>query len=117
MRPRFDETSHPQQNEGARNAGCATHPQPRAQGEVRAHERNHHEHAEQTSGVPHAMGYGLLRALPGDPRFGCHRRFRLQGTTLLVESTEPPQAWTPTEGARTTRLGPSAATSPSAPTR
>ena len=43
------------------------HPQPRVQNK-KAHERSHHGSPE-SPGIPRAMVYGFLRALPGDPGF------------------------------------------------
>src|ERR1700733_11004456 len=62
--------------EGVGNAGRPMHPQPR----VRYGSKYAHEYSQRAIGkhptFPHAMGYGLYRALPGD-RLSCHRHQRL----------------------------------------
>jgi hypothetical protein len=55
----------PSSREGARNAGCScASAAPCAKG--KKHTSVVTTNTPETSGVPHAMGYGLLRALPGD---------------------------------------------------
>ena len=55
--------------EGAGNAGCPMHPQPGVRIVVVSMHTSIHSEAPETSGIPHAMVYDLLRALPGDHRF------------------------------------------------
>ncbi len=52
--------------EGVGNAGCPMHPQPRVRSLSEAHERSHHRSTGNHPAFPHAMVYGLFRALPGD---------------------------------------------------
>ena len=64
-------TSRPLQTEGAGKAGCALHPRSR----VQFAQKNAHTSIQvqrRASGLPCAVGYGLLRALPGE-RLSCHR--------------------------------------------
>src|SRR5260370_32342200 len=73
--PRFSNTSPrprgamrpscARKSEGAGNAGCTMHPQPRVQMK-KAHEHSHHGHTENHPAFPAQWFYGLLRALPGD---------------------------------------------------
>jgi hypothetical protein len=64
MRPSCPVRLLPSTTEGAGNAGCPVHPQPRVQMEE-AHERSHHRYAA-TSRHSLRNGFnGLLRALPG----------------------------------------------------
>jgi hypothetical protein len=78
--------------EGAGNAGCQMHPQPRVQMK-KAHERVATGSPEQP-GIPCATVYGLLRALSGD-RALCHRP---RATRSVVASSRQRR------GAKTTRL-------------
>src|SRR5256885_8363369 len=55
----------PRKDEGAGNAGCAMHPQPRMQNK-KAYEHSHHGHTEDTRHSPRNGFNGFLRALPGD---------------------------------------------------
>ena len=62
----------PSQTEGAGKAGCALHPRSRVQLCI----KNAHTSIQvqrRASGLPCAVVYGLLRALPGERLF-CHRR-------------------------------------------
>jgi hypothetical protein len=61
----------PSSTEGAGKAGCALHPRSRAQ-IVQGNAHTSIQVKRRQSGFPCAMGYGLLRALPGD-RLSCHR--------------------------------------------
>jgi hypothetical protein len=64
MRPRCDHSSHPLQERA-----CGTPDAQRIRSLVRKSEKHTSvvtTNTPKTSGVPHAMGYGLLRALPGD---------------------------------------------------
>ena len=45
----------PRKNEGAGNAGCPMHPQPRVRSLSEAHERSHHGHTGFKPGIPRAM--------------------------------------------------------------
>ncbi len=54
--------------EGAGNAGCPLHPQPRVQNK-KAHERIHHRFTGATRRFPRNGFNGLFRALPGDRAF------------------------------------------------
>ena len=59
---------HPQNKEGAGNAGCAMHPQPRVRMK-KAHEQVT-TGSPKRSGIPRANGFnGFLHALPGDRAF------------------------------------------------
>src|SRR5258707_5641929 len=59
------ESFGPKKSEGAGNAGCTMHPQPRVQMK-KAHEHSHHGHTGNHPAFPAQWFYGLLRALPGD---------------------------------------------------
>src|SRR5664279_5737557 len=59
----------PLKPEGAGNAGCPMHPQPGVRIVVVSMHTSIHSEAPESSGIPHAMVYVLLRALPGDHRF------------------------------------------------
>ena len=52
--------------EGAGNAGCPLHPQPRVRNLSEAHERSHHRFTGFTRHSPRNGFNGLFRALPGD---------------------------------------------------
>src|ERR1700730_12431338 len=52
--------------EGAGNAGCPMHPQPRVRFVVLVCTRVFTAEAPETSGIPHAMVLRLIRAVPGD---------------------------------------------------
>jgi len=89
--------------EGAGNAGCPMHPQPRARWVVKyAHEYSQRRHRK-TSGIPHAM---VLRCMACSPR----RRIRLATVVQRIEWRikpgwiAPPRNLTPATGARTTRF-------------
>ena len=56
----------PSKSEGAGNAGCSMHPQPRVRSLSEAHERSHHGHTGNHPAFPAQWFYGLFRALPGD---------------------------------------------------
>src|ERR1700722_17777442 len=56
----------PRRREGAGNAGCPMHPQPRVRFVVLVCTRVFTAEAPDTSGIPHAMVLRLIRALPGD---------------------------------------------------
>ena len=72
MRPEFCVALHPPSStEGAGKAGCALHPRSRVQ-IVQGNAHTSIQVQRRQSGFPCAMGYGLLRALPGD-RLSCHR--------------------------------------------
>src|ERR1700687_3070150 len=45
----------PRKTEGAGNAGCPMHPQPRVRSLSEAHERSHHGHTGFKPGIPRAM--------------------------------------------------------------
>jgi hypothetical protein len=72
--PELCVTSALRKTKGAGKAGCALHPRSRVQF---AHKKAHTSIQVQRRhpGFPCAMGYGLLRALPGE-RLSCHRRPR-----------------------------------------
>src|ERR1700719_1214952 len=55
-----------EKQEGAGNAGCPMHPQPRVRFVVLVCTRVFTAEAPETSGIPHAMVLRLIRALPGD---------------------------------------------------
>jgi hypothetical protein len=65
LRASFAEFPVPLISEGAGNAGCPMHPQPRVQMK-KAHERSHHRFTGFVPAFPAQWFYGLLRALPGD---------------------------------------------------
>jgi hypothetical protein len=72
--PRLCQRIVPRKIEGAGNAGCQAHPQPRMRNK-KAHELVT-TGSPKHSGIPCANGFnGLFRALPGD-RACCHRRRR-----------------------------------------
>ena len=77
--------------EGAGNAGCPMHPQPRVQMK-KAHEHSHHGHTGNHPAFPAQWFYGLLRALPGD------QACLTPSPALLLADL------TPARGVRTTRL-------------
>src|ERR1700726_1354830 len=65
-RPSFARQCRPMKSEGAGNAGCPMHPQPRVRFVVLVCTRVFTAEAPETSGIPHAMVLRLIRALPGD---------------------------------------------------
>jgi hypothetical protein len=74
--------------EGAGKTGCALHPRSRVQSaEKKAHTSIQVQRRQ--SGLPCAVVYGLLRALPGD-RLSCHRHFVRTYPTKLCASTGAP---------------------------
>jgi len=75
----------PLKAKGAGKAGCTLHPRSRVQS---AQKETHTSIQVQRrhSGFPCAMGYGLLRALPGERLF-CHRRPRKLAFANLNAST------------------------------
>jgi hypothetical protein len=88
----------PSKTEGAGNAGCPPHPQPRVQNK-KAHERSHHR---STGFTQHSLrnGFnGLLRALLGDRAF------------LPPSPAENSANLTPASGCQDHTTSPSAATS------
>src|ERR1700732_5418971 len=64
--PESCERSPSKKQEGAGNAGCPMHPQPRVRFVVGVCTRVFTAEAPETSGIPHAMVLRLIRALPGD---------------------------------------------------
>jgi hypothetical protein len=66
MRPSY--STKPSKEEGAGNAGCSLHPQPRTQSK-KAHECSHHRYAETFRHSPLNGFNGFLRDLPGDRAF------------------------------------------------
>ena len=66
MRPSY--STKPSKEEGAGNAGCSLHPQPRTQSK-KAHECSHHRYAETIRHSPRNGFNGFLRDLPGDRAF------------------------------------------------
>jgi hypothetical protein len=66
MRPSFARQCRPMKSEGAGNAGCPMHPQPRVRFGVGVCTRVFTAEAPETSGIPHAMVLRLIRDLPGD---------------------------------------------------
>jgi hypothetical protein len=80
--------NHPPSNdEGAGNAGCSMHPQPRARWVVEVCARVFTAEAPETSGIPHAM---VLRRMAYSPR----RRIRL--ASVAGELTTCPHPVGPT---------------------
>ncbi len=65
MRPSFARQC-PSITEGAGNAGCPMHPQPRVRSLSEAHERSHHRFRRINRHSPRNGFNGLFRALPGD---------------------------------------------------
>src|SRR5271163_4342504 len=61
------ETIRPKKKEGAGNAGCSMHPQPRMQIIKQAYERSHHRFTGFKPAFPAQWFYGLLRGRPGVP--------------------------------------------------
>src|ERR1700687_3389417 len=76
----------PRKTEGAGNAGCPMHPQPRVRSLSEAHERSHHGHTGFKPGIPRAM---VLRLISCSPR----RRIRLvtviRGLRLCLHPVGP----------------------------
>src|SRR5580698_6038780 len=68
-RPSFASSHRPLKTEGAGNAGCPMHPQPRVRLVVLVCTRVFTAEAPETSGIPHAMVLRLIRDLPGDRAF------------------------------------------------
>jgi hypothetical protein len=68
MRPRFAGNFRPSETEGAGNAGRLVRPQPRVRWQ-NVESTRVSQVTPRTSGIPHAMVYDLLRALPGDWAF------------------------------------------------
>src|SRR6202035_916077 len=64
--PESCERSPSKKQEGAGNAGCPMHPQPRVRFVVGVCTRVFTAEAPETSGIPHAMVLRLIRDLPGD---------------------------------------------------
>src|ERR1700730_12443155 len=64
--PESCERSPSKKQEGAGNAGCPMHPQPRVRFVVGVCTRIFTAEAPETSGIPHAMVLWLIRALLGD---------------------------------------------------
>src|SRR6202043_2123324 len=64
--PESCERSPSRRREGAGNAGCPMHPQPRVRFVVGVCTRVFTAEAPDTFGIPHAMVLRLIRALPGD---------------------------------------------------
>ena len=73
--------------EGAGKAGCPLHPRPTRK-KVFARARVDHRYRRNHSGLPCAVVYDLLRALPGEPAC-CHRHLRK--ARCLLENLAP--AW------------------------
>ena len=91
----------PNRTEGAGNAGCPMHPQPRVRCEM-AHERSHHGHTGNRPAFPAQWFYGLYRALPATSSC-CHRHPRIK--VLSARSGRRASAnLAPATGARTTRF-------------
>jgi hypothetical protein len=98
IRPRFALKSRPLRSEGAGNAGCPMHPQPRVRyGVVSMHTSIHSESSESPD-IPRAMVYGLCRALPGD-RLSCHRRLRIVSANLTPASRRQDHTFSPSASA------------------
>jgi hypothetical protein len=60
------QNSSPHKTEGVGNAGCQAHPQPRVRILVVSMHTSIHSEVAKVIRHPHAMVYGLFRALPGD---------------------------------------------------
>ena len=84
----------PSNKEGAGNAGCPMHPQPRVRFVVGVCTRVFTAEAPDTSGIPHAMVLRLIRDLPGTGLF-------LPPSFRKITSCKP---WRQRRGVRTTRL-------------
>src|SRR5271168_83891 len=65
----FGEVSSTLQSEGAGNAGCPMHPQPRVRFVVGVCTRVFTAEAPETSGIPHAMVLRLISRSPRGPGF------------------------------------------------
>jgi hypothetical protein len=89
--------------EGAGNAGCPPHPQPRVRSLSEAHECSHHGHTGNHPAFPAQWFYGLFRALPGD-EFVLSPSLADYGSSNPVELDFASASLTPATGARTTRL-------------
>ena len=74
--------------EGAGKTGCALHPRSRVQSAPKKAHTSIQVQRRQ-SGLPCAVVYGLLRALPGD-RLSCHRHFAGLASRELGASTGAP---------------------------
>jgi hypothetical protein len=86
MRPSFAKQCRPMKSEGAGNAGCPMHPQPRVRFVVGVCTRVFTAEAPETSGIPHAMVLTAYIALsPGTGR-SCPRRSRDKPATLTPAS-------------------------------
>lgn len=91
-------------NEGARNAGCTTHPQPRAQNEFLAHERSHHGCAGDIRRSARNGFNGLLRTAPGGRPF-VTRRYRGLTARRIPKNGFACRSLTRGQRARTADLG------------
>src|SRR6202030_3308123 len=67
MRPSFARQCRPMKSEGAGNAGCPMHPQPRVRFVVLVCTRVFTAEAPETSGIPHAMVLRLISRSPRGP--------------------------------------------------
>jgi hypothetical protein len=83
-------TTSLRKTEGAGKAGCPPHPRPPCEKNARG--RNHRCRRDH-SGLPCAVVYGLLRALPGEPGFfatvTCETRQRLRKLDASVGAPGP----------------------------
>ena len=99
----FAKTVRPKK-EGAGNAGCPMHPQPRVRSLSEAHERSHHRYTGVNPAFPAQWFYGLFRALPGETNSSCHRHPRIKVLSKARSGRLASANLTPATGARTTRL-------------
>jgi hypothetical protein len=97
-RPSCARTSRPR-SEGAGNAGCPLHPQPRARS-VESTRVSHHEFTG-TPGIPARDGFnGFLRALPGDRAFLSPSLAELSSANLTPASRRQDHTTSPSASQR-----------------
>jgi len=88
--------------EGAGNAGCLQHPQPRAQ-RVGSTRVSHHRYPG-TPGIPCAMVLTAYSVLSPATNSSCHRRWRIDGLGAPGRACQNLRRLDTSTGARTTRL-------------
>ena len=102
--PEFlQKTVSPHKTEGAGNAGCLLHPQPRVRSLSEAHERSHHRFRRINRHSPR-NGFNAYTALSPATNSSCHRHLRIKGLSKARSGRRASANLTPATGARTTRL-------------
>src|ERR1700726_255904 len=101
--PESCERSPSKKQEGAGNAGCPMHPQPRVRFVVGVCTRVFTAEAPETSGIPHAMVLTAYLVLSPGTGLSCPRRSRDKPATLMPASGYQDHTPLPSASVRSSR--------------